>query len=92
MQKLNFDGDLDLVEGTMHSPLFITGVGNIESTIRPDANQKVISMKLVNNGSLVQLTLKNPKDPKRPFVELVHMVNFTGVTVKTHVNLELVKA
>lgn len=78
MQK--YDTDIDLLEGTMHTPLFVTGVGTVGASLKSGV-EKVDSMKLSNNGSMVEIGLKIPKSGKI-VVELVHIVNFIGVTVK----------
>jgi hypothetical protein len=91
MQQLNFadSAGLPVKEGYMHNALFVTGVGNVGPKLM--LGDKIQDMRLVNNGNVVQIELKNASNVKSPFIALVHIVNFIGITTAPPPTLNIVK-
>jgi hypothetical protein len=87
--KLDFTDEIALSEGAMHTEYFVTGAGSVGPTLI-SGNGKVLDMRLVNSGTMVQLTIANPSNPKKPRSALVPLTNFKGITPK-EVSLSVVK-
>jgi hypothetical protein len=82
--ELNYSESVELTSGHMHSTVFVVGVGQMGPDLAVDAKVRILSMRLVSNGTLVELRLK-AKLGNKTIINLVPITNFTNVTVKDQV-------
>lgn len=89
--ELNFNTAIELSDARLHTSMFVIDVGTMGPDLATGRTSSLLDMKLVNNGSLVELKLKNKRTGKT-ITKLVSATNFVDLTVKEQSTLTVVAA